>query len=312
MPAYKNEIHEATDQGIIIRNGWGLESVNDNGSVNLNLIKCVSVFDENGSFAPQYDNTTKETVIADAVIFCIGQSADTNVLTTEESLILNKGLIRTRTGSYSTDIKGLYAGGDIVSGPKSVIDAIGAAKAAAREIDVFLGGDGIISGDSKPEVEFDLQIGKINGFPYFERLNQKLADPSIRRSNIDEVEFCFDDDSAKFETARCLQCNMRMRISQNPYPPEKFLEFNDENIRKVEDAEGVIQLLNSDKEVFLIKGTDNMRETLLAFRSDGKDAEYFVFENDPLFSKRESELVQQYLQKHGEMPDSGDDLDDLF
>ena len=71
-------------------------------------------------------------------------------------------------------------------------------------------------------------------------------------------------------------------------------------------------MLNSGKEVFLIKGTDNMQKTLLEFYNDGKEAKYFIHEFDPLFSKRESELVQQYLQKHGKMPDSGDGLDDLF
>jgi hypothetical protein len=103
-----------------------------------------------------------------------------------------------------------------------------------------------------------------------------------------------------------------MNIRQNPYPPEQYLDFNLENIAKVNAEEGVVQLLNSDKEVFLIKGSDNMKETLMGFFNEGKDALYFVHEFDPLFSKRESELVQQYLQKHGEMPDSGDDLDDLF
>jgi hypothetical protein len=55
-----------------------------------------------------------------------------------------------------------------------------------------------------------------------------------------------------------------------------------------------------------------MKETLTGFFNDGLEARYFVHEHDPLYSKRESELVQIYLQKHGEMPDSGDGLDDLF
>jgi len=54
-----------------------------------------------------------------------------------------------------------------------------------------------------------------------------------------------------------------------------------------------------------------MKETLLDNLNDEK-AKYFTFESDPMFTKRESELMQQYLQKYGKLPDAGDDLDDLF
>ncbi len=312
MPAYKQEIEEALEEGIIIQNGWGLESLSEAERVNLNLIRCTNVFDDKGNFSPQYNESEKCELIGNVVIFCVGQTADLSVLSSNEDILLSKGLIQTKSGSFKTNTTGVFAGGDVVSGPKSVIDAIAAAKEAAREIDLFVGGDGIISGDEKAEISFDSKIGKIVNFSNFERVPQKMADPSNRKLSFNAVEKCYDDESARFETARCLQCNLRMKINQNPYPPEKYLDFNSENIEKVPSEEGVVQLLNSDKEVFLIKGSDNMKSTLLGFFNEGKEAKYFVHEFDPLFSKRESELVQQYLQKHGEMPDSGDDLDDLF
>ncbi len=80
----------------------------------------------------------------------------------------------------------------------------------------------------------------------------------------------------------------------------------------VPSEEGVIQLLDDKKEVYHIKGTDNMKETLFEIVDDNEKASYFIYEADPMFTKRESELLQQYLQKHGKLPDSGDDLDDLF
>ena len=70
--------------------------------------------------------------------------------------------------------------------------------------------------------------------------------------------------------------------------------------------------LDEKKEVYNIKGTDNMKDTLLEKLSYNEKANYFIYEADPMFTKRESELLQQYLQKHGKLPDSGDDLDDLF
>jgi len=314
MPAYQEEINEAKDEGITIHNGWGIIDIleSETEKLNIQLKKCTSVFDEKGIFSPSYDEEIKDSITTDAVILCIGQQSDISIFSNGENKILQRGLIKTINGSYKTDIDGLFAGGDIVSGPASVIDAVGSGKQAAREIDLYLGGSGIISGDEDIDYGFDAKIGKIEGFSLIERFNPKLLDAEIRKTNFDAVEFSFEESIAQKETARCLQCNLRMDIQHNPYPPVKFLEFNYNNIEKIDAVEGVIQLLNAEKEVFLIKGSDNMKETLLNFLQEGKEANYFTFEFDPLFSKRESELVQQYLQKHGEMPDSGDDLDDLF
>jgi len=95
-------------------------------------------------------------------------------------------------------------------------------------------------------------------------------------------------------------------------PPEKFLVFSRDVIESLPQDEGVIQILNNDKEVTVIKGTDNIRKTMLEWLDESKDYSYFIYESDPMFTKRESELLQQYLQKHGSMPDAGDGLDDLF
>ncbi|MFH1049458.1 MAG: FAD-dependent oxidoreductase [bacterium] len=313
MPAYEQEIQESIEEGIGLMNGWGIAEISTNGKIEITLKKCLRVFDDNGSFSPEYYELDTCKITCDTLILCIGQETDISVLTDEEkSKLFHQGLIKTNTGSYETSIKGLFAGGDIVSGPKSVIDAIGAAKKAAREIDKYLGGDGVISGDGRPDVQLEPKIGKIEGFCHFERVPVGLLDADVRKKSFDGVELGYSDDEARFETARCLQCNLRMTINQNPYPPEDYFEFLIENIEKVPNEEGVVLLHDKNKEVFLIKGSENIQKTLKSFLNEGKEAIYFSFEIDKLFSQRESELVGQYLQKHGEMPDSGDNLEDLF
>ncbi len=313
MPAYEDEVLESLDEGIELINGWGIAEVSVKGKIDVSLKKCIRVFDDVGRFAPEYNETLTDLVSSDSIIFCIGQETDISVLTDDEkSKIFYRGLIQTKSGSYETEIKGLFAGGDIVSGPKSVIDAIGSAKKAAREIDKFLGGDGIISGDDIPDVQLEPQIEKIEGFCRFERVPVRLMDADFRKNTFDGVELGYSSEEAEFETERCLQCNLRMTIRQNPYPPEDYHEFTYDNIAIVPEEDGVVQLMDSNKEVFLIKGSENIQKTLKDFFEEGKEAKYFFFELDKLFSQRESELVGQYLQKHGEMPDSGDDLDDLF
>ena len=81
------------------------------------------------------------------------------------------------------------------------------------------------------------------------------------------------------------------------------------------DTEGVFQLLDEQKKVIRITGTANLRESLLQCVDDAGPVRYFIWEADPMFTKRESELLQQHLQAHGELPGGGvggDELEDLF
>lgn len=95
--------------------------------------------------------------------------------------------------------------------------------------------------------------------------------------------------------------------------PEKLLKWTEENIQLVPESEGVYQLRDAHKQIFSIKGVINMKESLLEAFEENEKVAWFEYEEDQFYSKRESELIQQYLQVHGEMPGGGEDeLDDLF
>jgi hypothetical protein len=220
----------------------------------------------------------------------------------------SNGIIEVNRDTLETGLSGIFAGGDIVSGPASVIDAVGHGRKAARSIDRFLGGDGIIDYDEELHKDNEMFIGREDGFCLLERENAAYVNADKRKLNFDPFELTYDNETASKEAARCLKCDLRLIVRHNPFPPEKFLKFTAENIQMVPSEEGVIQLLDDKKEVYHIKGTDNMKETFLEKLDDNEKASYFIYEADPMFTKRESELLQQYLQKHGKMPDSGDDL----
>jgi hypothetical protein len=102
-------------------------------------------------------------------------------------------------------------------------------------------------------------------------------------------------------------------MKSNPSPPEKIFSLKEENMTQVPETEGVFQLYDEDRKVIAIKGTSNLKTTLLEELEDNTKAAWFDFEEDKMYSMRESELIQRYLQEHGEMPGGGDsDLDDLF
>ncbi len=313
MPAYKQEISEGLEEGITIENKWGISNISGLDEIEINLIKCSSVFNSDGKFSPQYDKSLCKSLSADVLIICIGQSLDTGVLSgLEDKNIEKSDLISVTAGHSMTSVRGLFAGGDMVRGPSSVIDAIAKGKRAAEEIDSYLGGKGKIRGTQSLDVVQSPRIGVIAGFDKENRINSNLNPAELRKKSFSPIEQCYTHSAAASEASRCLQCDLRLNISANPSPPDEFEVFDEENIAKIKNEGGVVQLLNSDKEVFVIKGSASVRQTLEEFLEDRKDAVYFMCDYDPLYTKKESELVQDYLQKHGEMPDSGDDLDDLF
>ncbi|NNG26425.1 MAG: FAD-dependent oxidoreductase, partial [Ignavibacteriaceae bacterium] len=284
-----------------------------NSIVEVKLNKCTSVFDEKGIFAPIYEESITNKISGDEVIVCIGQEADVELIDDKNyNSFFSNGIIEVNMDTLETKNKGIFAGGDIVSGPASVIDAVGHGRKAARSIDKFLGGDGIINYDEDLYNNNEMFIGREEGFGTLKREQVSYVDADERKINFNPFELTYEKDSAIKEGSRCLRCDLRLHFRHNPSPPEKYLRFNVENIEMVPSEEGVIQLLDDNKEVYHIKGTDNMKETLLEILNDNGKTAYFIYEADPMFTKRESELLQQYLQKHGKLPDSGDDLDDLF
>jgi NADPH-dependent glutamate synthase beta subunit-like oxidoreductase len=316
MPAYETEIKEAEEEGIRILNGWGISSIiksDDKNLIVVKLKKCTSVIDEKETFAPTYDESVEDNISGDEVIICIGQEADIEFLDNDlKQSVFANGIIKVKQDTLETEIEGIFAGGDIVSEPSSVIDAVGHGRRAARSIDKFLGGDGIINYDEDLYNDNEMFIGREDGFSNLEREKVSYIDAEKRKLNFNPFELTYQEDSAIKEGSRCFRCDLRLNFRHNPLPPEKYLRFNADNIEKVPSKEGVIQLLNEKKEVYNIKGTDNMKDTLLEKLGNNEKAYYFIYEADPMFTRRESELLQQYLQKYGKMPDSGDELDDLF
>ncbi len=96
-------------------------------------------------------------------------------------------------------------------------------------------------------------------------------------------------------------------------PPEKWLTFDRSEVDRVPTVEGVFVLADSEKKPLSIKGTEDIHASLVERLETGTEARFFLWEEDRMFTKRESELIQQHLEQHGELPGGGDDeLDDLF
>jgi ferredoxin len=197
------------------------------------------------------------------------------------------------TGSSTSspgDNEKLFAAGDMTSSSQlNVPDLVLAGREVAGNIDRFLGGNGDMFPDFSGLESPPTCIGRINNFAELKR----------------------KENDAEYEAARCLHCNLRLLMSDVTFPPEEWLALTLENVEKVPDCEGVYILRDEEGNTTKIKGTMTLKDDIT--NELGSNAKFFKFEEDQMFSQRENELLQQYLQKHGEMPGGGDDeLDDLF
>ncbi len=315
LPAWDWEIEEAAEEGIGLFTRWGpVEIKSDNGGVTgLLARRCTRVFDEQGRFAPTYDDTETREFSADIVVLAIGQDPSSSAfeccgLSGDRTIEVDKSTLQTRMAK-------VYAGGDVVSGPASVIEAIAAGRKAAVEIDKALGGDGDIDDSLIEKDAVDHRLGKVEGFARLERVSPATCAGAERVGSFALIEEAFTEDEACSEAARCLGCHLRLEMAEVGLPPrvELLFELSPETLDTVPEAEGVFQLYDGDRNVISIKGVMNLKTGLTEALEESESAKFFTLEQDPMYTKRESELIQQYVQEHGELPGGGEDeLDDLF
>ena len=208
MPAHEWEIARAEEEGIIINNAWGPKKIlGEKAVTGLGLIKCTSVFDNAGNFNPAYDEEITNKVSADHIILAVGQAADLGFMKQEKNINASGGRIKVEETGLATGEKGVFAGGDVVSGPDSIIGAIAHGRKAAAAIDQYLGGDGNIDEVlATPEEEVVLPEFVIETRP---RNDLGLLKPWERISGFDQVELALTNEQIADESSRCLNCDAR-------------------------------------------------------------------------------------------------------
>ena len=313
MPAHEWEVAGALSEGVRLMNSRGPHRIlSDNGRIKgIELVHCVSVFDDQCVFNPSFDDT-REKVEGDHVILAIGQASDLFFLDAVGSVKVKGGLVMVDGATLETGMKGVYAGGDAAAVPGAIIHAIAAGRKAASSIDKALGGTGDIE-----EILFERgmpmqHLGRDEGFASWTREKAPDLEMQARHQGFQEVSLGYAEEQAVKEARRCLQCDLRLFMGCNPSPPEKVLAFNQKNVDQIPEEEGVFQLYDEDHQVLVIKGTANLKKELLMALDENVKASSFEYELDKMYSKRESELLQKYVQEHGRMPGAGDEDDDLF
>jgi NADH-quinone oxidoreductase subunit F len=207
MPAHREEIEEAQYEQVKMNclvNPVKIKG--ENGKVK--ALECVEIeggeFDTSGRRKPREVKDSNFTMEADVVVTAIGQNVNCNFNCEEVQVDLNDSNLIDIDDSLQTNLDWIFAGGDCVTGPSTVVEAIQHGKDAAREIDMYLGGDGnIIS-----EMDIDRELsGSI-----LEEEKPRVKMPTIllseRKRGFKEVEKGYSEDMAVEESRRCLRCDV--------------------------------------------------------------------------------------------------------
>jgi formate dehydrogenase (NADP+) beta subunit len=311
LPAIVEEVEEALREGVNIEFLVAPNKIdNRNGVLNLECLRMELGEPDLGrrrrSFPIQGSEFAREF---DNIIVAIGQRPEIN-----DGFGLSQPLENTLE-SKSTLIpsrKGIFVCGDVATGPSSVINAIAMARKCAQAIDFFLGGEGVIEERLFESEDFKPYLGREDGFAEWKRVAVPSRSVRERKHSFCEVILGYTQEDAVKEANRCLRCDLRLQILPPPMPPGKWLEFSSQNVEAVPETEGVYQLLDSDKNILYIKGAMNMRLELEEELKNNKKASFFIYEVESMYTKKESELLQQYLQQHRRLPSQNIDLDDLL
>jgi NADPH-dependent glutamate synthase beta subunit-like oxidoreductase/ferredoxin/Pyruvate/2-oxoacid:ferredoxin oxidoreductase delta subunit len=214
MPASDDEIKQGEEEGITLypaRTFTRILTENDE----ITGVECLEVtsltFDEEKKPQIETKEDSLHVLAADTVIFAIGQRPEI-----PEGFGLNTvagNLVEVDEFSFNTSREGVFAAGDAVSGTSSVIKAIASGRKAAVALDMFMGGSGNIDEKLAPEEELKVSIGKREGFAALTRCEDNLITPEERLKNFERVVADLDENVVECEAKRCLQCDLRLKIT---------------------------------------------------------------------------------------------------
>ena len=235
MPAYAEEVEAALEEGIRLETLVSPTSIRyikaaeaegvkvetfvqpvkiDARNGRLADIKCVrnklGDVDSSGRRRPVPIPGSEFTMALDTLIVAIGERPDSDCFASMRLQLDKSGRLRTDAKTLCANRKGVFAGGDLVTGPNTVVDAIAAGKNAAEMIDRYLRGEELAEspGVNLPEVFIEPAVVGDEELEDVARVEPATLDAKARRKSFSEVELPLSVEQASREARRCLRCDL--------------------------------------------------------------------------------------------------------
>jgi len=195
MPANLEEVQDALDEGVRLK--WLSTIVGTDGDV-----LTIERMELDDSGFPQPTGEIEE-LQADSVVLALGQEADLSLLVGLPEITVAEGVVPVGA-DMMTGRPGIFAGGDIVAGARTLTDAIGHGKRAARAMDAWMAGRSL----ERPARHELATLEHLNTWYYADAPHavRPRLDAARRTSTFDEVVGGLDESTALFEARRCMSC----------------------------------------------------------------------------------------------------------
>ena len=216
MPAHKEEVEGALEEGIKFETlTVPIKLIPKDGKLNSCEFIRVKMgdIDESGRKKLIQIEGSEFTVKLDTLIISISESPDTSFLKNEKIERTKWNTIKINSETFETTQKGVFAGGDVVTGPNTVVDAVASGKIAAESINQYLNGEEIKREYklTRPSIYVEPTIltpEEIEELSVVKRYKPMQLSAKNRKTNFNEVEFALSEEDAVKEAKRCLRCEL--------------------------------------------------------------------------------------------------------
>lgn len=246
MASSNHEIKGALAEGVKFNHAQAIQKIHtdENGRVSgVTLKKCLSMFDENGRFAPTYDEEDTRELKVDTIVFAIGQGVEAEFAGEILEQRPNSTFACDKDTLQSTKNEKIFVAGDASGESVIAIQALATGRRAAQSVIRFLRGEDLRSGRElkdtwtyETKLQMPVDWDAITG----QREDMQELDPKKRICSFDEVALGYTKEEAEREAARCRQCECKLCMKEcimlNDYTEcpkslfKKYLEEGYENL----------------------------------------------------------------------------------
>lgn len=246
MASSNHEIKGALAEGVKFNHAQAIQRIHtdENGRVSgVTLKKCLSMFDENGRFAPTYDEEDTRELKVDTIVFAIGQGVEAEFAGEVLEQRPNSTFACDKDTLQSTKNEKIFVAGDASGESVIAIQALATGRRAAQSVIRFLRGEDLRSGRElkdtwtyETKLQMPVDWDAITG----QREDMQELDPKKRIRSFDEVALGYTKEEAEREAARCRQCECKLCMKEcimlNDYTEcpkslfKKYLEEGYENL----------------------------------------------------------------------------------
>ncbi|MDP6107148.1 MAG: FAD-dependent oxidoreductase [Candidatus Brocadiia bacterium] len=218
VPAWDWERREALEEGIefVYRLGPIGAAVEGGSVTGLDVREVERVFDEDGRFSPKYFDERTSTIPGGTVILAIGQQSDMGLVECSAVELDERGRLRFAPAGMTTSVPGVFACGEVVTGPGAAIEAVASGHRAAKAVMNYIEtGESTVAEDDEVAEVGELPEDVIRNVQRIERLAMPTISAQERVKGFEQFELGYSEATALAEARRCLSCTAGAIVDKN-------------------------------------------------------------------------------------------------